>query len=171
MWPLAGWWSFDERVTPIACVVPSACLGIDPVAASTSTTGVTDYFEGNHRCSAGYVGVRCGDCAAGYAQLNGVCSFCGSSTNQSAALAVIVIAGCAFMALLSLFVALLSSRRLAMAVMAFVLLQEIALVATSAAKNLPLYAAQVSQVFTILNLVSKMKQGRTRKLERPSPQP
>src|SRR4051794_6171982 len=52
-WPVAGYWSFNEFVTPLPCRVRLACPGVDPTAAASSIDGASL----TQTCSLEYAGV------------------------------------------------------------------------------------------------------------------
>jgi hypothetical protein len=150
-WPLAGYWSSSEYLPPQQCSNPSSCLGIDPAVVGSSTTGVQEYFVDGKKCAEGYTGVTCTQCAADYYQLSGKCIFCGSSTNQDAALTLTIIAAFSVITVLALCVAFLDALPLAEWVTLFVVLQELAIVGVDASKDLPRFSTEVGTFFTYVS--------------------
>ena len=137
--------SWSEYQIPTKCTIEQACPGYSSAPGSGAS------FVDTQACAAGYESVRCATCSAGYYQLNARCYFCGSSVDQSAAIATTVVIGVAVMMLLALAVSMLSSHQLARAVQIFSLLQGAASVGVAGARNSPYFGEELHEGMTYLN--------------------
>ncbi len=148
-WPLVGFWSFNEYSAPVPCHVPEACLGFLPnTAANPSSTPGAAFTNTAQTCSAGYTGVRCRECGTSYYQLNDRCYYCGSSTDQSSAIVMTLIAAVVAMLLLAFAVAFLAAMPLAYAITGFTIMQELAMAGVDGSRDAPMYRKELSTVFT-----------------------
>jgi len=150
VWPLPGYWSWNEWQAPVACARVEACPGFSS-SSSFSGTNTDAAFADTQQCTEAYTGARCADCSPGYYQLQGQCFFCGSDVDQSATIALTVLVGLGAMAALSVAAALLSALVLAHVVNVFVMLQGVAMVGVTGAERSPFFGEELSAFFTYLN--------------------
>jgi hypothetical protein len=150
VWPLPGYWSWNEWQAPVACARSEACPGY----SSESSLGgghTHNAYTDTQQCTEAYTGARCADCSPGYYQLQGQCFFCGSDVDQSATIALTVFVGLGAMAALAVSAALLSALALAHVVNVFVMLQGVAMVGVTGAERSPFFGQELSAFFTYLN--------------------
>jgi hypothetical protein len=150
VWPLPGYWSWNEWQAPVACARVEACPGYSAESA-LSSGGTDSAYTDTQQCTEAYTGARCADCSPGYYQLNGQCFFCGSDVDQSATIALTVIVGLSAMAALAVAAASLSALQLADVINVFVLLQGVAMVGVKGAASSPFFGQELSALFTYLN--------------------
>jgi len=153
VWPLPGWWSWNEYQAPVECIVEEACPGVVDARGTLLSTNA-DNSGFTQTCGASYTGAACASCAEGAYRLNGRCYPCMQSSDQSGVLALTVIVGLSLMGLLSLAVAFLSAARLAETVQLLLVAQGVALVGVDAARNLPLFRQEVSMMFGYFNFIN-----------------
>jgi len=151
---MAGYWSYSEYSAPIACKVPEACLGISPTsAASTNNDGSSMHnVDTADTCAAGYSGLRCGECTAGFYALLDHCYACGSAQDQQSAITLTILFAVGAMTLLAVAVAFLAPRPLTITIAAFCVLQELAMAGVTGAASSPIWKKELSTIFTWLNL-------------------
>ena len=111
-------------------------------------------YTDTRTCSAAYTGQTCSACATGYYMLNGQCYFCGSSVNQDSTIILTLLVSVGAMAVLALAVALLPARPLSRVIQIFTLLQSIAVVGVSGAKDSPYFTEKAIAAMTYLNLIN-----------------
>jgi hypothetical protein len=150
VWPLPGYWSWNEWQAPVACARVEACPGYS--AESALSGGDTDSaYTDTQQCTEAYTGARCADCSPGYYQLNGQCFFCGSDVDQSATIVLTVLVGLGAMAALAVAAASLNALQLSRVIHVFVLLQGVAMVGVKGAASSPFFGQELSALFTYLN--------------------
>jgi hypothetical protein len=114
----------------------------------------TGKMDASALCTAAYSGQLCAQCASGYAKSNGLCSYCGNPSDQSAILALTLIAALSILLVLSVSITVLHFSTLAECVHIFCALQVIALVGTQGVKSIPFGTQQLTIFFTYFNLIN-----------------
>jgi hypothetical protein len=154
--PLKGYWSFSEFEAPVKCRREEACAGYDSDAAALTASCPTDAghspaaFVSTLQCADGYTGAGCAACVDGFHQLNGQCVNCGPAA--SAGLGLTLLIGLALLVALAVVVAVVPPTSLASLVHGILLLQFIALVGVSGARNSSHILTGGSAFFTYVRL-------------------
>src|SRR4051812_7060121 len=100
VWPLSGFWSWSEYLTPLVCAIPESCPGTWPLLNAPIST--VSFSTNTQICTEAYTGPICSSCSDGFYQLNGRCYLCGSSVNQARTIYLTAIVGLVAIAVLSL---------------------------------------------------------------------
>jgi hypothetical protein len=82
------------------------------------------------------------------------CLFCGSESDQTDAVRLALLSAVVAMLVLSIGVAVLSAKALALTVTAFLVLQQLAIAGVDGSKNMPVYQQQFATAFVWLNMVN-----------------
>jgi len=153
VWPLAGWWSWNEFQAPIRCAVAAACPGVTP--GSTSDAAALSYID-TQQCGEGYQSARCAQCSDGYYQIGGAptCYYCGSTVDQQATITLTVLVGVGVMGAMAAGVAVLRAMQLAQAVQMFMLAQGTAAVGVAGARSSPYFGEQLHTAMVYLNFIN-----------------
>jgi hypothetical protein len=156
--PLKGYWSFSEFEAPVKCRREGACAGYDSDEAALAASCATDAVQSpanlvaTLQCADGYTRAGCAACANGFHQLNGQCVNCGPAA--SAGLGLTLLIGLALLVALAVAVAVLPPTSLASLVHGILLLQFIALIGVSGARNSSHILTGGSAFFTYVSLSS-----------------
>jgi hypothetical protein len=113
-------------------------------------------------CAAGYSGLRCGECTAGFYALLDYCYACGSAQDQQSAITLTILFAVGAMTLLAVAVAFLTPRPLTITIAAFCVLQELAMAGVTGAASSPIWKKELSTIFTWLNLSQCAQQAAVR---------
>jgi hypothetical protein len=153
VWPMSEYWSWSEYQAPVKCPILGACTGVQP-SSSGNRQNNAEAFTDTRQCSIAYTDQQCTQCFEGYYLLNGQCFFCGSTTDQSATIALTLIVCVAAMGVLAIAVALLPARRLSRVIQLFTLLQTAAMVGVSGARDSPYFGSELTLAFSYINLLN-----------------
>ena len=149
VWPLPGYWSFDERLKPQACGLPQACPGaISDPELTTGGQRLTSV------CAPGYRRSLCADCDIGYYSTNNACVTCGLESTEKAELYIVLLVAVAVFFAMAVAVATLSAKRLAGAVSALLLMQHLSVVGKLGGSQVASSMPWVSELFTVLSMLN-----------------
>ena len=148
VWPLPGYWSFDEVSPPIACGLAASCPGAltNPVVINPDGTRNTS------QCAAGYTGAYCASCADAYYLDGQRCLSCGLESTQRAELSVLLLLAVALFLAVAVCVATMSPNALATAVSSVLLVQHFSLVGKLAGQEVPDSATWLTEAFSVLGM-------------------
>lgn len=150
IWPLPGWWSTSEYATPLECIVPEACPGADGNGRQTNSDGSTV----TNLCAEGYSGAGCTQCVTSYYQSGLRCFSCGSGESDTQQLQFLIAAAIIIFVALSIGVATLSSRWLALVVTCLIALQQFVTIGKSAVQQLPNGFQWLVELLSFLSVVN-----------------
>ena len=147
VWPLPGYWSWNEQSAPIACALPTACPGalVDPVINPSGTRNTS-------QCAAGYTGSYCASCSDTFYLDGQRCLSCGLESTQKAELTILLLLAVGLFFTMAVGVATLSPTWLASAVSAVVLVQHFSLVGKLAGQEIPDSATWLAEAFTVISM-------------------
>lgn len=131
-WPLPGYYSTSEtQYSPIPCLLPSACSGVDPTEGSAPGF----VFDAAATCNrdAGFTGYLCSQCDSSHYAVEQTCRSCELDAAARRTLVATVIAAVCLFAMLALGVAFMSDAKLVFFVTAIVLIQQCSFVGAVAA--------------------------------------
>ena len=149
VWPLPGYWSFGETSPPVQCALPQACPG-----ALSAATVQSDGSRATAVCAAGYVGDYCTVCAADYYADGQRCLSCGLQSDEIVELVILLAIFVALFLSLAVAVAVASTNNLSTAVSAVLLVQHLSVVGKLAGQQVPSSLTWLTQMFSILSMVS-----------------
>ncbi len=105
-------------------------------------------------CAAGYRGVACSQCQSDYYQSGQRCFSCGSSEGDIQQLRFLISAAVIIFVALTIAVAMLSSRYLALVVSSLIALQQFVVIGKSAVQSLPESMDWITQLIGFLSVVN-----------------
>ena len=149
VWPIPGYWSFDETSAPVACALPQACPG-----ALSDPQFSADGARLTATCAAGYSGTFCSSCATGYYIDLQRCLSCGLESTEKLELSILLVLAAAIFLSMALCVAFLSATHLSMAVAAILLIQHFSLVGKLAGQEVPQELSWLTEFFSILGMLN-----------------
>ena len=155
VWPVEDYWSYNELTAPIVCPLATAgaCPGV--IVSSAYTAQATTTGEKNTQiCADGYRSDYCTLCADGYYMNAKRCLSCGSEASARAYFSLMIIAGFALMAGMSIAVAILSAAQLANFVTIVVLFQQVVSVGKASTQSLPSNALWLAEFFNAVSIVN-----------------
>jgi hypothetical protein len=88
VWPLPGYWSYDEFSMPISCNMEEACPGAASVASQAMYN--TDGSRITSRCADSYTGNACSQCSAGNYMLIHKCQTCGTTNTDVLSMGIVI---------------------------------------------------------------------------------
>jgi hypothetical protein len=156
-WPLPGYWSYNEFSAPVRCaggVV--ACPGATGQDTAYPARLNADGSRDTRRCTSAYRDDFCADCAEDHYRQESLCRFCGDSSagaGDGTQPRWVLGAAVVFFVVLSVCVALLSTRYLSYVVSGAIVLQQIVTVG-GAASTLLVQNKTISQVFNYMSLIN-----------------
>lgn len=147
MWPLIGFWSFDEFTAPGACALNEACPGaIGQLADYPARTAQPDQLaeslagsRDTRRCAdlLGYDGAFCSTCLKGFYNDQGVCQSCSThAASRDGQLSALLVVAAVLLLLVLLGVATQTPKHLTVCVSAIIVLQQFVYVGRVAARRL-----------------------------------
>ena len=149
VWPLPGYWSFDETALPQPCALPQACPG---ALSDPQTTANGQRLTS--LCAEGYSGVLCTDCTSGYFLSSQACVSCGlQSTERMELFAVLFVAVGLFLSM-AVAVATLSARGLTSVVSSLLLMQHLSVVGKLGGSQVASGMPWVTELFTVLSMLN-----------------
>ena len=150
-----NYWSVSEYQAPQKCPLTGTCAGTPKNQPAVPTTAdTTQDAKITQNCDTGYDDVTCIKCASDYYALNGRCYQCPSNAAQNAQIVLVLVAAAIATFCLSLAVAFLNGRTLAMFITGFVLLQRASQIGATASRDLPSNARGVSEFFNYLQAIN-----------------
>ena len=150
VWPLPGYWSFDERSVPVACSLPQACPG----ALCSPPTVKADGSRQTSVCAVGYAGSYCVECAADYYSDLQRCLSCGLEEQELTELVVLLCIFAALFLALAVAVATAHANKLSTAVSAVLVVQHLSVVGKLAGQQIPDSLTWLSELFTVLSMLN-----------------
>ena len=150
VWPLPGYWSFDERSVPVACSLPQACPG----ALCSPPTVKADGSRQTSVCAVGYAGSYCVECAADYYSDLQRCLSCGLEEQELTELVVLLCIFAALFLALAVAVATAHANKLSTAVSAVLVVQHLSVVGKLAGQQVPASLTWLVQAFSIISMLN-----------------
>ena len=149
VWPLPGYWSWNEVAAPTACALPLACPG-----ALSQSQLAADGARQTSNCAEGFTGPLCASCAAGYYQVSQRCLSCGLQSTDRDELGVLLTVALALFVSMAVCVATLSPTALSSAVSSLLFVQHLSVIGKLGASQVPSDMTWLSQVFGVLSLLN-----------------
>ena len=150
-WPRPGYYSTTEsQYSPVPCLLPSACSGVDPVVGSAPGF----VFDPAATCNRGngFTGYLCSQCDSNHYAVEQTCRSCELDAASRQTLIATVIAAVCLFALLALGVAFMSDAKLVFFVTVIVLIQQCSFVGAVAASRFT--SGGASDFFAVLGLLN-----------------
>ena len=149
VWPIPGYWSFNETSAPIECALPHVCPG-----AVSAPTLEADGSRLTSVCSEGYEGDLCKDCDYGYYTDGQLCLSCGLQSSDKLELGFLLIAAGSLFLAMAVAVAFSPAAKLSTYVAAVIMIQHASVVGKLGGQSLPSSLQWLTQVFNVLAILN-----------------